>query len=149
MTIISRLGLLNQQMAGLASSLAGKTGTFQVFILIFCHPLLLCLSTLIFCSTGFGEKAWTGATWAGKPFWTNHRRLCLQRSLYTSCLQTCPRGENTFNIIKVILMKTTTTLTSGAESRPQHCPHLTSGRGPTSPTGGDCSYSGQCWSRSA
>ena len=35
MTIISRLGLLNQQMAGLASSLAGKTGTFQVFILPF------------------------------------------------------------------------------------------------------------------
>ena len=26
----SRLGLLNQQMAGLASSLSGKTGTFQV-----------------------------------------------------------------------------------------------------------------------
>ena len=34
-----RLGLLNQQMAGLASSLAGKTGTFQVFILIFCVTL--------------------------------------------------------------------------------------------------------------
>ena len=32
MTVIFRLGLLNQQMAGLASSLAGKTGTFQVFI---------------------------------------------------------------------------------------------------------------------
>ena len=43
-------------------------------------------------------------------------------------------------------MKTTSTLASGVESRPQHCPNITSWRGLTSLTRGDCSYSGQCWS---
>ena len=95
-------------MAGLASSLAGKTGTFQVprqlFFVNYSHPAfeasLPVSPRFNYHLPGFGEKAGPGACRAGKPLWSNNRCLRLQWSLYTSRLQTHPGGGDSYFIIE-------------------------------------------------